>query len=104
MSRYTSNAHRELDILQRELETIANLTQGSEETVVYMKDSVTSAQRSTTPGNTASLVPLNLVLRPILIQLPLQPLLIGLDISVSCGYLPTFNSSVKQICSLTKLI
>ncbi|KAG8014660.1 Fibrinogen gamma chain [Nibea albiflora] len=46
LMRYRPGVTQELDDLQRELETIANLTQGAEQTVVYMKDSTTSAQKS----------------------------------------------------------
>ncbi|XP_041790044.1 fibrinogen gamma chain [Chelmon rostratus] len=46
MLRYMPGVDKDLDDLQRELEIIANLTQGAEDTVVYMKDSVTSAQKS----------------------------------------------------------
>lgn len=49
--RYMPGVTRELDALQRELETISNLTQGAEETVVNMKDSVTSHQKSSLQGN-----------------------------------------------------
>nr|XP_046274206.1 fibrinogen gamma chain [Scatophagus argus] len=49
MLRYKSNVDTDLDNLLRELETIANLTTEAEETVTYMKDSVTSAQKSATP-------------------------------------------------------
>ncbi|XP_030273395.1 fibrinogen gamma chain [Sparus aurata] len=49
MLRYLPNVNRDLDSMQRDLETIANLTQGADETVVYMKDSVTSAQKSGGP-------------------------------------------------------
>ncbi|XP_040892039.1 fibrinogen gamma chain isoform X2 [Toxotes jaculatrix] len=44
--RYMPEVTRDLNNLQRELETIANLTNGAEETIVYMKDSATSAQKS----------------------------------------------------------
>lgn len=53
MLRYLPNVNRDLDSMQRDLETIANLTQGADETVVYMKDSVTSAQKSGGPGLSA---------------------------------------------------
>ncbi|XP_070839407.1 fibrinogen gamma chain [Chaetodon trifascialis] len=49
MLRYMPDVDKDLDDLQDALETIANLTQGAEETVVYMKDSVTSAQKSSPP-------------------------------------------------------
>lgn len=48
--------NKDLDKLQWDLETIANLTQGTESTIVYMKDSATSAQKSSQPGNKFSLV------------------------------------------------
>lgn len=57
MLRYMPGVDKDLDDLQRELEIIANLTQGAEDTVVYMKDSVTSAQKSSPQGNTLSSVP-----------------------------------------------
>ena len=44
--RYIPGVDRDLDYMQQELEKIANLTRGAEETVVYMKDSATSAQKS----------------------------------------------------------
>lgn len=50
---------RDLDELQDELDTIANLTQGAETTIVNMKDSTTSAQKSSQPGNTGHSVSLN---------------------------------------------
>ena len=43
----------DLTEMQRELETISNLTQGAEDKIVYMKDSATSAQKSSQPGNAA---------------------------------------------------
>ncbi|XP_076584951.1 fibrinogen gamma chain-like [Chaetodon auriga] len=49
MLKYMPSVDKDLDELQDALDTIANLTQGAEETVVYMKDSVTSAQKSSTP-------------------------------------------------------
>ncbi len=52
MLNYFQTVSHDLDSMQRELETIANLTQGAEETAVYMKDSVTSAQKTSEPGNT----------------------------------------------------
>ncbi|CAK6972388.1 fibrinogen gamma chain [Scomber scombrus] len=39
----------DLDQMQKDLERIANLTQGTEETVVYMKDAATAAQKSSGP-------------------------------------------------------
>ncbi|KAM9363732.1 fibrinogen gamma chain [Symphorus nematophorus] len=49
MLRYMPDVDRDLDNLQYELETIANLTQGTEETVVFMKDSTVAAQKSSPP-------------------------------------------------------
>ncbi|XP_051241362.1 fibrinogen gamma chain [Dicentrarchus labrax] len=46
MLRYMPEVNKDLDDLQRDLDSIANLTQGAEDTVVYMKDSATSAQKS----------------------------------------------------------
>lgn len=40
----------DLNHFGNELETIANLTEGADETIVYMKDSTTSAQKSASPG------------------------------------------------------
>ncbi len=59
--RYMPGVNKDLDDMQEQLETIANLTQGAEETIVYMKDSTTSAQKSSSPGITFNLVPLNLL-------------------------------------------
>ncbi|XP_028273155.1 fibrinogen gamma chain [Parambassis ranga] len=44
--KYFPNVNSDLDKMQWDLETIANLTQGAEETIVYMKDSATAAQKS----------------------------------------------------------
>ncbi|XP_070712506.1 fibrinogen gamma chain-like [Pempheris klunzingeri] len=44
--KYMPDVREDLDSMQDQLEQIANLTQGTEETVVYMKDSATSAQKS----------------------------------------------------------
>ncbi|XP_070774356.1 fibrinogen gamma chain [Enoplosus armatus] len=49
--RYMPVVNKDLDNLLGELETIANLTQGAEDTVVYMKDSATSAQKSSSPDS-----------------------------------------------------
>ncbi|KAL3066665.1 hypothetical protein OYC64_016581 [Pagothenia borchgrevinki] len=49
MLKYMPEVDRDLDDLQETLETIANLTQGAQETVVHMKDSTTSAQKSSLP-------------------------------------------------------
>uniref|UniRef100_A0A3Q1I406 Fibrinogen C-terminal domain-containing protein n=1 Tax=Anabas testudineus TaxID=64144 RepID=A0A3Q1I406_ANATE len=46
LQRYTDIATEDVDYLLRELETISNLTQGTEEKVVYMKDSAISHQKS----------------------------------------------------------
>ncbi|KAM7394485.1 hypothetical protein PAMP_021288 [Pampus punctatissimus] len=47
--KYVPLVDKDLDKLQRDLETIANLTQGTETTVVHMKDSTTAAQKSSQP-------------------------------------------------------
>lgn len=57
MLRYFINNNRDLEQMLRDLETIANLTQDAEETVVYMKDSMAVAQKSYTPGNTTNMNP-----------------------------------------------
>ncbi|XP_033985127.1 fibrinogen gamma chain [Trematomus bernacchii] len=49
MLKYFPEVDRDLDDLQETLETIANLTQGAQETVVHMKDSTTSAQKTSLP-------------------------------------------------------
>ncbi|KAM7009801.1 fibrinogen gamma chain [Tautogolabrus adspersus] len=46
MLKYMPGVNKDLDDMQYELENIANLTHGAEETAVYMKDSATSAQKS----------------------------------------------------------
>ncbi|XP_008280290.1 fibrinogen gamma chain [Stegastes partitus] len=46
---YMPGVNKDLDDMQRELETITNLTTGAEETIVYMKDSTTSAQKTSQP-------------------------------------------------------
>ncbi|XP_034544236.1 fibrinogen gamma chain [Notolabrus celidotus] len=51
MLRYMPMVDDDLEDMIRDLENIANLTQEAEETVVYMKDSATSAQKSS-PGDT----------------------------------------------------
>lgn len=51
MFRYIPVVDEELTSMQNELETIANLTQGADEKIEYMKDSATSAQKSSQPGN-----------------------------------------------------
>ncbi|XP_059199174.1 fibrinogen gamma chain [Centropristis striata] len=48
---YSPTVRNELYDMEDTLETIANLTQGAEETVVYMKDSTTSAQKSSQPDS-----------------------------------------------------
>uniref|UniRef100_A0A3Q3D7T4 Fibrinogen gamma chain n=1 Tax=Hippocampus comes TaxID=109280 RepID=A0A3Q3D7T4_HIPCM len=49
MHRYTSNAHDSLDYLQKELDSIHNLTEGAQERVIYMKDSIQTVQKNTQP-------------------------------------------------------
>ena len=44
--RYRPGVDRDLSSLQRELETITNLTQGAEEQITHMKDSTAAAQKS----------------------------------------------------------
>ncbi|XP_018558724.1 fibrinogen gamma chain isoform X1 [Lates calcarifer] len=46
LTRYMPEVTRDLDSMLRDLEIAANLTQGTEEKIVYMKDSATSAQKS----------------------------------------------------------
>ncbi|XP_013866908.1 fibrinogen gamma chain [Austrofundulus limnaeus] len=43
---YLPGVNEDLNTMQRELETITNLTNSAEETISYMKDSATSAQKS----------------------------------------------------------
>lgn len=50
MLRYKPRVDDDLDDMLDELDRIANLTQGAEEKVVFMKDSSTSAQKSSQPG------------------------------------------------------
>lgn len=45
----------DLDRMQSELEIIANLTQGSQEKISYMKDSATAAQKSSPEGITVNM-------------------------------------------------
>lgn len=52
MQSYTELVDRDVDNLLRELQTIANLTQGSEEKITYMKDSTDANQKSSDPGST----------------------------------------------------
>ncbi|XP_041838030.1 fibrinogen gamma chain [Melanotaenia boesemani] len=47
--KYLPGVNDDLTDMQRQLETIANLTQGADETIVYMKDSATSALKSSQP-------------------------------------------------------
>nr|XP_061792102.1 fibrinogen gamma chain-like [Nerophis lumbriciformis] len=49
MQRYTSVAHQGLDALQKDLDTIQNLTRRAEEHVVYMKDSIQTVHKSGQP-------------------------------------------------------
>lgn len=51
MLKYLATSEGGLDQMLRDLETIANVTQDAEETVVYMKDSMAVAQKTNTPGN-----------------------------------------------------
>ncbi|XP_017262099.1 fibrinogen gamma chain [Kryptolebias marmoratus] len=46
---YLPGVNEDLTAMQEQLETIANLTNGAEETISYMKDSTTSAQKSALP-------------------------------------------------------
>ncbi|XP_069545870.1 fibrinogen gamma chain [Brachyistius frenatus] len=46
LQRYMPAVDTDLDEMLRELEAIANLTKGAEETIVYMRDSSTAAQKS----------------------------------------------------------
>lgn len=57
MLRYFSTTDRDLEKMQQDLETIANLTQDAEDKVVYMKDSMTVAQKSYSSGNTTNMNP-----------------------------------------------
>lgn len=54
MRKYISTTTKDVDEMLEELEMIANMTGEAHETVVYMKDSVTSAQKASLPGNTLS--------------------------------------------------
>lgn len=51
MLKYFTTSEDDLDQMLQDLETIANVTQDAEETVVYMKDSMAVAQKTNTPGN-----------------------------------------------------
>ncbi|XP_037546217.1 fibrinogen gamma chain [Nematolebias whitei] len=46
---YLPGVNKDLNTMQHELEKIANLTYGAEETISYMKDSTTAAQKSALP-------------------------------------------------------
>lgn len=50
MRSYILGANRDIDELQQDLDTITNLTQGADETIQYIKDSVTVAQKSSPSG------------------------------------------------------
>lgn len=52
MLRYVMGADRDIDELQRDLEIITNLTQGTDDTIQYMRDSVAAAQKSSPSGET----------------------------------------------------
>lgn len=52
MWKYIPEVNEDLDRMTDDLEMIANLTQGTEEKIVYMKDSAVEAQKSSQPGNT----------------------------------------------------
>ncbi|KAM6972313.1 fibrinogen gamma chain [Aplochiton taeniatus] len=49
LQRYKPQVENDLKGMEEVLDTIANLTRGAEEKVVYMKDSTTSAQKSSQP-------------------------------------------------------
>ncbi|XP_056265535.1 fibrinogen gamma chain [Pseudoliparis swirei] len=49
MHRYMSEVDEDLESMQKKLATIANLTQGADQTIVYMKDSTLMAQKNTLP-------------------------------------------------------
>lgn len=55
MLNYMPGVDKALRDMELELGAIANLTQGTEEKVVYMKDSELSAQKSSQTGNTLHL-------------------------------------------------
>lgn len=50
MRGYIMGTNREIDQLQQDLDTITNLTQGADETIQHIKDSVTVAQKSSPAG------------------------------------------------------
>lgn len=52
---YVKRTSNDLDRMQSELEIIANLTQGAEDKIVYMKDSATAAQKSSPEGITVDM-------------------------------------------------
>lgn len=56
LTRYMPEVTRDLDSMLRDLEIAANLTQGTEEKIVYMKDSATSAQKSSPQGTLIILI------------------------------------------------
>lgn len=72
MLRYITGANREVDDLLRDLETITNLTQGADETIQHMRDSVTVAQKSLPTGKRrrqkVGLVKMHLSLKPFLLK------------------------------------
>lgn len=59
MLRYMPAVERDLERLQQQLESIANFTKETEETVVYMKDSALSAQKTSQPGSVRSIPPVD---------------------------------------------
>lgn len=65
-----------MEYLLRELESISNLTQGTEEKAVYMKDSAISHQKSSPQGDMLNLMPLNIVLSPVFKRLHLNIMII----------------------------
>lgn len=58
MLKYFLNTNDDLEQMQTDLESIANMTQDAENRVVYMKDSMVATQKSITPGNTTKINPL----------------------------------------------
>lgn len=50
MRSYILGANRDIDELQQDLDTITNLTQGTDETIQHIKDSITVAQKSSPSG------------------------------------------------------
>lgn len=57
MLRYFTKTDSELEKALQDLETIANLTKDTEDTMVKMKDSMVVAQKSYSPGNTTDMSP-----------------------------------------------